>query len=92
MFATAAHGSFIDTIAVDIDTHLVLPAGTAAHYGNHSCEPTMGPVGSFEFATRRAVRAGEELTVDYATISDDSTFRMECRCDRRQGVPEIPGR
>ncbi len=80
MIAAAAEDTYIDTIAVGDDTHLILPPGTAAHYGNHSCDPSMWPVGPFELATRRPLGVDEELTIDYGLISDDATFRMECRC------------
>ncbi len=80
LFARAEPGEYVDTFAVGEDAHLVLPPGTTAHYGNHSCEPTMWPVGAYELATCRPVAAGDELTVDYGLISDDPTFRMDCDC------------
>ena len=84
LFAAAANNDdiddYIDTVAVGDDTHLVLPPGTIAHYVNHSCEPNMWSVSAYELATRRPLDAGDELTVDYGTISDDTTFRMECTC------------
>ena len=39
--SAAAEGDYVDTIAIDHDVHLVLPAGTVAHYANHSCDPTL---------------------------------------------------
>ncbi len=80
LFADAAEGEYIDTFAVGADAHIVLPPNTTAHFGNHSCDPTLWPVGAFELATLRAVDRGEELTVDYGTISDDPTFRLLCDC------------
>jgi len=80
LFAVAADDEYVDTVAVDHDTHLVVPSGTTAHWGNHSCDPTMWPVGTYDLATCRPIAAGEELTVDYATISDDATFTMHCTC------------
>lgn len=81
MFARAASsGEYIDTFAVGEDTHIVLPPCTSAHFGNHSCEPTVWPISAYELATRRPVAAGEELTVDYGAISDDDEFRMTCEC------------
>ena len=77
--ASASH-DYVDTFAIGDDMHLVLPTQTTAHYGNHSCEPTMWPVSVFELATCRPVVAGEELTIDYGLISDDAGFRMECAC------------
>ena len=78
--AAAASDEYIDTVAVGDDLHLVLPRQTAAHYGNHSCDPTMWPVSAFELATRRSIVTGEELTIDYGLISDDIEFRMVCAC------------
>lgn len=37
------------------------------HYRNHSCDPTLWHADAYTLVTRRAVDAGEELTVDYAT-------------------------
>ena len=78
--AAAAQGDYVDTIAVDHDTHLVLQAGTAAHFANHSCDPTLWRSGTYELVTRRAIAVGDQLTVDYATLSDDADFTMTCTC------------
>ncbi len=71
---------YVDTIAVDEDRHLVLAPGSIVHFGNHSCDPNMWHVGPFEIAARRDIRAGEELTVDYATHSAAAGFSMGCSC------------
>jgi hypothetical protein len=71
---------YVDTITVGPDVHLVLPGRTDNGYGNHSCDPNTWWVGAFELATRRPVRAGDELTNDYATSTDTDGFRMSCRC------------
>ena len=73
-------GSFIDSITIDPDRHLVLPPRTPAHFGNHSCDPSLWHVGPYSLATRRVVVAGEEATIDYATQSGAPGFRMPCRC------------
>jgi SET domain-containing protein len=72
--------SYVDSMTVDVDRHLVLPAGSVAHFGNHSCEPNLDLGGPYRLVARRAVAAGEELTVDYGTISGADGFSMECRC------------
>jgi SET domain-containing protein len=72
--------AYLDTIAVYEDVHLVLPSGTTVHYGNHSCAPNLWHVGPYEIATRRPVRAGEELTIDYATHSAGAGVSMACAC------------
>jgi hypothetical protein len=46
---------------------------------NHSCEPNVGVQGQIVFVAMRDVAAGEELTIDYATIDHD-TPPMTCRC------------
>lgn len=45
---------------------------------NHSCDPNTWFAGDV-LVTRRAIPAGEELTYDYATGSDDVT--MMCHCE-----------
>ncbi len=82
-----AVGRYVDTIAIDDDTHLVLPPGTIAHYANHSCDPStwLGP--SLELVARRDLEPGAEVTSDYGVTSDDPTFRMDCRC----GAPACRG-
>lgn len=72
--------AFIDTITVFDGRHLVLPPGTPAHFGNHSCDPTLWHVGPYRLVTRRDVDAGEELTIDYGTNSGARGFAMSCRC------------
>jgi uncharacterized protein len=71
---------YVDTITVYEDAHLVLPAGTVAHFANHSCDPNLWHIGPYELATRLEVRAGEELTVDYGASSGADGFVMECSC------------
>jgi len=80
LFTEAADDQYIDTFAVGDDSHIVLPPGTTAHYGNHSCEPNLWPINAHELATCRPIDAREELTIDYATISDDAGFELECTC------------
>ena len=76
----ASATTYIDTICIDDDQHLILPPGQPIHYGNHSCDPTMWHVDAYTLATRRDLATGEELTVDYASQTTESAFRMECHC------------
>jgi uncharacterized protein len=76
----AASETYVDTLTVYEDRHLVLPPGTAVHFGNHSCDPTLWHVGPYEIATRRQIRDGEELTFDYGTQSGAPGFSMPCSC------------
>jgi uncharacterized protein len=72
--------TYVDTLAVHEDLHLVLPSGTTAHYGNHNCDPNLWHVGPYDIATRRPVAAGDELTIDYGTQSGLPGFSMVCSC------------
>ena len=81
LFASAAlTDDYVDTIAVGLDEHLVLPTGTIAHFGNHSCEPTTWLAGPLELVARRDLEPGDEVTSDYGVTSDDESFRMDCAC------------
>jgi uncharacterized protein len=71
---------YVDTLTIHEDRHLVLPPGSAIHFGNHSCDPNTWHVGPYAVATRRVVQMGEELTVDYGTQSGAAGFSMTCRC------------
>ena len=73
-------GRYIDSIVVDDDVHLVLPAGTSNGLGNHSCDPNLWWIDAYTMVTRRHVEAGEELTNDYATSTTSDTFSMRCSC------------
>lgn len=80
---------YVDTFTVYEDAHLVLPPGTIAHSGNHSCDPSLWLAGPYEIATRRDVAAGDELTIDYATISGADGLHMTCACASPQCRGEI---
>ena len=81
LFAEAdAAGTYVDTIMLDDDVNLVLAPDQLVHYGNHSCDPSMWHVDPTTIATRRDVRAGEELTIDYATQTIHPEFELDCKC------------
>ena len=71
---------YVDTITVAADAHLVLPEGETIHFLNHSCDPNIWHIDAFTIAARRDVAVDEELTIDYATHSGLTTFRMDCSC------------
>jgi uncharacterized protein len=48
-------------------------------YLNHSCDPNVGIRGEITFVAMRDIRAGEELTHDWATTDDDD-YSVECNC------------
>jgi hypothetical protein len=55
-------------------------------YSNHSCDPNLGMRGAITFVAMRDIRAGEELTHDWATTDDDD-YSVECKC----GAPNCRG-
>ena len=55
-------------------------------FSNHSCEPNIGVRGQIVFVAMRDIRAGEELTHDWA-MTDDDESSTECRC----GAPTCRG-
>ncbi|MBV9950314.1 MAG: SET domain-containing protein-lysine N-methyltransferase [Acidimicrobiia bacterium] len=71
---------YVDSVTIDVDQHLVLPAGSIAHFGNHSCDPNLRVDRPYRLVAGRAVARAEELTVDYGTISGADGFSMVCRC------------
>ena len=48
-------------------------------YSNHSCNPNLGMRGEITFVAMRHIRAGEELTHDWAT-TDNNDYSVECTC------------
>jgi hypothetical protein len=49
-------------------------------YFNHSCDGNLGFNEEGDFATRKNIRRGEELTYDYALAESNPDFHMECKC------------
>ncbi|MEV1007401.1 SET domain-containing protein-lysine N-methyltransferase [Streptomyces sp. NPDC049881] len=68
------------SLAVAEGLHLLLDPETPARFGNHSCDPNLWFRDALTTVTRRAVAAGEELTVDYATLTGVEDWSMDCRC------------
>lgn len=57
-------------------------ADEAVQYLNHSCDPNCGVQGLFDFVAMRDIKAGEEITTDYA-MQDDSNWEVPgggCLC------------
>ena len=48
-------------------------------YSNHSCDPNLGIRGEITFVAMRDIRAGEELTHDWA-MTDNDDYSVECNC------------
>jgi hypothetical protein len=67
------------SLAIGEGVNLVQADDDPAQYGNHSCDPNLWLADEVTVVTRRPVEAGEELTVDYATMTV-VPWQMECRC------------
>jgi uncharacterized protein len=48
-------------------------------YSNHSCDPNLGVRSEITFVAMRDIRAGEELTHDWA-MTDDDNYSVKCNC------------
>jgi uncharacterized protein len=83
--------TYVDSVSVYDRVNLVLPTGSPAHFGNHSCDPTLWWVDAFTLVARIEVGAGSEVTVDYATLTDDPGFWMECNCGAEVCRGEVTG-
>ncbi|NEE00126.1 SET domain-containing protein [Phytoactinopolyspora halotolerans] len=91
LFDEAGAGTYVDTVSVHDDVNLVLPSGSANHWGNHSCEPTLWWTDPYTLQARFDIVAGTELTVDYGALTDDPYFEMECRCGATFCRGEVTG-
>lgn len=58
---------------------------------NHSCEPNAGMAGNVMTVAMRDIKAGEEITVDYAMIFSDDDFEMSCSCGNKSCRKLIKG-
>jgi uncharacterized protein len=52
------------------------------YFINHSCDPNLWMADAFTLTARRDIKAGEELTADYALWEADENFvsAWECQC------------
>lgn len=62
------------------DLIIVLRDDDPLTFGNHSCDPNLWMHDEVSEEARRDIAPGEELTVDYALLTDDPTWSMLCNC------------
>jgi uncharacterized protein len=73
------------SVEIQIDDDLFIAPVTGEErelsmlYSNHSCDPNLGMRGEITFVAMRDIRAGEELTHDWA-MTDDDDYSIECKC------------
>ena len=60
-------------------------------FSNHSCDPTIGVRGQIIFVAMRPIRAGEELTHDWA-MTDDDDSSMACGCGAQNCRGTVTGK
>jgi cyanophycin synthetase len=83
------------TMQVDVETH-VLPDGVTVLV-SHSCEPSCGvlvrpTVREIEVRALRPIRAGEEITFDYATFEYEvENVAAPCLCGSAKCRGKVPG-
>jgi len=75
----------LGSVEIQIDADLFIAPVTDEErelsmlYSNHSCDANLGICGQITFVAMRDIRAGEELTHDWATTDDDD-YCVECKC------------
>jgi len=78
----------IGSVEIQIDDDLFIAPVTEKErelsmlYSNHSCNANLGVRGEITFVAMRHIRAGEELTHDWA-MTDDDDYSVECKCGAR---------
>lgn len=76
----ATSTSYVDSVVVGQDVHLLLAAGSDNRFANHACDPNLGWVDECTLATLHDVAAGTELLHDYAMSIADPDFVLRCHC------------
>jgi hypothetical protein len=67
------------SLAIGEGVNLMQDDDDPARYGNHSCDPNLWLADEVTVVARRPVQTGEELTIDYATMTV-APWEMECCC------------
>lgn len=57
---------------------------------NHSCDGNLGILGNIIFVAIRDIAVGEEITIDYALMDNNST-RFNCLCNAKCCRKEVTG-
>ncbi|MCZ2127232.1 MAG: SET domain-containing protein-lysine N-methyltransferase [Anaerolineales bacterium] len=80
--------------AIQIDEELYLLTAAEKEPNdcfNHSCDPNLGFSGQVGLVAMRDVKAGEELTFDYATSDGSAYDEFECRCGAKNCRGKVTG-
>lgn len=79
-----AAGGTYSCAAIGEDLHLLQDADDALRFGNHSCNPNLWMRDAVTIEARRVVKPGDEVTTDYALMTVDPYWRMQCQCGLRE--------
>lgn len=78
-------------LQVEDDLYLLTTNEGAADWVNHSCDPNAGLDGQIVLVALRDIRAGEEITFDYATSDASPYDEFECGCGSRTCRGHVTG-
>ena len=70
-------------LQIEEDLYLLTANEGPADWVNHSCEPNAGLQGQVVLVALRDIRAGDEITFDYATSDGSAYDEFECGCGAR---------
>lgn len=79
-----ATGNPYSCAAIAEDVHLLQDAEDALRFGNHFCDPNLWMRDAVTIEARRVIQPGEEITTDYALMTVDPKWRMQCHCGSRE--------
>lgn len=74
-----SQGVFDHSLCLRPDTYLG-PSGGEDDYVNHSCSPNTILRGRRQLVAIRPIQIGEEISVDYETLSGEDDWSMQCFC------------
>jgi uncharacterized protein len=83
--------NFYSALAIDEGLHLVQADNDPTTKGNHSCDPNLWLAGAVTVVARRVIELGEEAAIDYALMTADPVWSMECRCRAANCRRQITG-
>ncbi|WP_442923438.1 SET domain-containing protein [Microbacterium sp. KUDC0406] len=92
LLALFESSEYVDSLSLDKDLNLVMPGRSPNGYGNHSCDPNLWWEDPALLIARRRIMRDEEVTVDYATFTDDPEYAMECTCQSSVCRETVTGR
>ena len=78
-------------LAIDEGLNLVQSDNDDTTKGNHSCDPNLWLRDARMVVARVGIAAGDEATIDYALMTVDPNWSMECNCGATRCRGRITG-